>query len=218
MELAFREVSKTFGDQVLFNNLNFILHPGETVCIKTGVLDGGTTLLKMLAGLVNADSGDILLGGKPYSEHHQTDLFNSIAMCFEDGGVLDVFTNYNNIVLPILYHLDVEPSEIHRRIERIGKQLNLLDHMENEPFQLNDVQKRLLNLCKALVIEPRIIIIDELQSGMSNEMRDHVLNFLKSEQSQRHFSIVMTTTAGDRTDFADRTLAIANQSLIEDVA
>lgn len=215
--LTLNDVHKRYGDTILFRGVNLAIGAGETLCIKTGVLDGGTTLLKMLAGLVEADRGTILLEGKPYAEHHPTALFNNVAMCFEEGGVLDVFTNYNNIVLPMLYHLDIEHDVIHERIYSIAEKLDLAPHMGLEPFQLNDVQKRLLNLCKALVVKPKVIIVDELQSGMSNDIRDRVLQFLKDEQQQLQFSIIMTTTAGDRTDFADRVFSIVDHTLIEEV-
>jgi len=216
MKLHVDNISKTYGDIQLFRDTSLLIEPGEIICIKTGVLDGGTTLLKMLAGLTEPDSGKITLNNKVFSEHEPTFLFKNVSMCFEEGGALDVFSNYNNIVLPILYHQDIDPDEIHHRIDRIGTMLNLLDHMDKEPFQLNDVQKRLLNLCRALVIEPSVIIIDELQSGMSKDIRDNVINFLLSEQREKHFSIILTTTAGDRTDFSDRVYRIENYNLIQE--
>lgn len=218
MKLSLVDINKQFDGKILFKDLNFEVMPGETICIKTGVLDGGTTLLKIMAGLQEPSSGKVLLDDKAIVDYQPTDLFNNLAMCFEDGGVLDVFTNYNNIVLPMLYHLDIEHDEIHKRIYRVANKLHLEEHMGKEPFQLNDVQKRLLNLCKALVIEPKLIIIDELQSGMSVDIRDNVIEFLKAEQDEMGFSIVMTTTAGDRTDFADKTFSISDYTLIEEIA
>lgn len=218
MTIQLIDVYKGFENKDLFTAVNLSIAPGETVCIKTGVLDGGTTLLKLMTGLVAPDRGQVLLKSKAFDEHSPKDLFNSVAMCFEEGGLLDVFTNYNNIVLPMLYHFDTEHSEIHDRIYRIAEPLNLIEHLGKEPFQLNDVQKRLLNLCKALVIEPDVLVVDELQSGMSKDIRDSTLSFLLSEQQRLGFSLIMTTTAGDRTDFADRTFEINNNDLVEETA
>lgn len=213
MQLRFNRVSKAFGPVTVFKDLEFCVPEGDVVCIRTGVLDGGTTLLKMMAGLLSADSGEILLGGKRYEAYSDEELFDNVTMCFEEGGLLDVFTNYNNIVFPLLYHLELSQSEINDRIERICSQLYLMDSLELEPCQLNDVQKRLLNLAKALVIEPKVIIVDELQSGMSDEMRDHVLAFLMSEQRRVGFSLIMSVTAGDRIDFANQAWKINNYQL-----
>lgn len=84
-----------------------------------------------------------------------------------------------------------------------------------EPHQLNDVQTRMMNLLRAMVFRPKLILLDEVQSGMSHEMRENMLNVLLREQQEHQYAVVMTVTAGDRTDFADRVLAIHNHQLEE---
>ena len=218
MNLNLRHIYKRFGERELFRDLSVDIPKGQICCVRTGVLDGGSTLLKCMAGIIEVDSGAITLDGKPYSHYSSKELFDAVTFCYESGGLMDVFTNYNNILIPLTYHRDISTDETGDRIDRISTALGISECMDYEPFQLNDVQKRLMNLVKALVIQPQLIFVDELQSGMSDEIRDSVLQFLLDEQQRMSYTIVMTVTAGDIVAFADKTYAISDCHLTDEVA
>lgn len=202
-----------FTDDYLFHQLNLHVKPGNTACIQTGVLDGGTSLLKAAAGLIKPNGGAIKIDGKDILSMTDTEKFNHVSLSFETGGLLGIFTNYNNIVFPLLYHKALPSEQIADKIIPIAEQLGLVDTLKMEPHQLNDVQTRLMNLLRSLVFAPKVLLLDEIQSGMDDYTRTKVLNLILAEQARQGFSVLMTVTAGDETSFADHLYAIENRRL-----
>ena len=89
-------VSIGFDDRVLFENLNHAFGAGEiTVIHKTGVLDGGSTLLKCCAGIVAPLSGSILIGAGNLAQLNSTERFQQLSYCYESEGLVSLFTVYN---------------------------------------------------------------------------------------------------------------------------
>lgn len=213
--LYLQNIDLSFAGKVVFNQLNLRINSGEIVCVDTAVLDGGSSLLKLAAGLCQPDKGNVLIEGTPLNDMTEQARFRATCMAFEAGGLLSIFTNYNNIAFPMLYHTRMSKREIAGQIAPLAEALELSDLLALEPHQLNDVQTRMINLLRAMVFRPKLLLLDEIQSGMSHEMRENMLNVLLEEQQRHQFAVVMTTTAGDRTDFADRVMAIQHQQLEE---
>lgn len=208
-------VSLKFDNKPVFKGLNMRVQPGEMVTVETGVLDGGTSLLKMAAGLCEPTEGSISIDGLAIRDMTEQARFKATCMAFEAGGLLSIFTNYNNIAFPMLYHTSLSKKEIFKKIEPLAKALNIDDLLAMEPHQLNDVQTRLMNLLRAMVFRPKLVLLDEVQSGMSHAMRENMLDVLLREQQLHQYAVVMTVTVGDRIDFADRVMAIKNYQLEE---
>lgn len=206
-------ITLQFGQRRIFDGLELMLQEQEIVCVETGVLDGGSSLLKVAAGLYQPDSGRVWVNGKALDTFSEQERFRASCMCFEDGGLLSLFSNFNNIAFPLLYHTRLKAAEIEQRIVDLAKRLSITELLPLEPHQLNDVQTRMMNLLRALVFRPAVILLDEIQAGMSHAMRDQMLDTLMSEQKEHGFSVVMTVTAGSVVNFASRLLAISQGRL-----
>ncbi|GGF79497.1 ATP-binding cassette domain-containing protein [Alteromonas lipolytica] len=211
--LRLDNVSLSFADKRVFSQLNLRVGSGEIVCVETGVLDGGSSLLKISAGLCAPTEGNVSVDGLAIKDMTEQARFKATCMAFEAGGLLSIFTNYNNIAFPMLYHTSMTKAAIASYIEPLAEALQISELLPLEPHQLNDVQTRMMNLLRAMVFRPKLILLDEVQSGMSESMRDNMLHVLLKEQQQHGYAVVMTVTAGDRTDFADRVLAIRDHKL-----
>jgi ABC-type transporter Mla maintaining outer membrane lipid asymmetry ATPase subunit MlaF len=215
--LQLKNIHIQFDSQVLFHQLNLSVMAGQICCIRTGLLDGGSTLLRCCAGLVQLTEGEVWLEGRNIEQYSDTELFKRISYCQEQQGLLSIFSNYNNIVLPISYHFDIDKHSLHEQIIRLAEKFNLSQYLHKEPQQLNDVQLGLMTLLRALVIGADIILLDEFQAGMSVEMRDTVLKHILAEKEKHGFTLLMTVTAGDDVSFADRVFQISEKQLKEEL-
>ncbi|WP_143871460.1 ATP-binding cassette domain-containing protein [Catenovulum sediminis] len=202
-----------FGDLVLFENAALKLERGKMICLSTGVLDGGTSFLKACAGIVPYQQGQVLIENQDLQNMSDDQRFKHITYCYEVGGLVSLFSVYNNIALPLRYHRSLPNKIIHQRILSAASDLGVLNLLDYEPYELNDVQTRLINLVRALVIRPRVILADELQSGMSPGMRSNVIQVLEEYCAKTNASVLMTTTAGDETAFADQVYYIENRQI-----
>jgi ABC-type transporter Mla maintaining outer membrane lipid asymmetry ATPase subunit MlaF len=212
--LKLLDFSLSFNDSALFNSVDLHVKPKETLCLETSVLDGGSSLLKCFAGIYQATSGQVLLDGQPVYELSDREKFTKVSYCYEHGGLISTFSNYNNIAFPLLYNGLMDKRQIHQRVEELADILNLTPMLDKEPHQLNDVQTRLMNLLRGLCVRPKLLLLDEIQAGMSDEMISDTITLIKQQQKEIGFSLIVTTTAGDVTDFCDRRLAIENKQLV----
>jgi len=215
--LQMTDVTLRFGGRTVFDNLSLTLSAGEMVAVETAVLDGGTSLLKLAAGLLPPTSGKVLFEQQDMATMTGDALFASTCMAFESGGLLGVFTNFNNIAFPMLYHTSLAAPAIKERIVALASELDLLSVLAWEPHQLNDVQTRLMNVLRALVFRPRLILLDEPQSGMSKEWKMKLLSVVKQQMSEHGMSVLMTVSAGDEYWGVDRRFRIHQHRLSEQI-
>lgn len=207
--------SLNLAERSLFNDITLKLERRQTFCIETAILDGGSSLLKCCAGIYQPTKGNVLLEGEQISTLSHEQRFRNLTYCYELGGLISSFSIYNNIAFPLLFNGICKTDEVKNRIYEMAELLDITHLMRLETHQINDVQMRLINLLRALCIQPKVMMLDEIQSGMSDDMIQQLIDVLKNQQSLHGFSILMTTTGGDQTDFADRTFRIENQRLVE---
>lgn len=203
-----------FGDLSLFEDASLQISAGEVVCLATGVLDGGTSFLKACAGIVPFQRGTLLVDGGDIRQLSSDQLFRKVAYCYESGGLVSLFTVYNNIAFPMKYHRNFDDDFIAKRIQFVADLLGITKLLDYDAHQLNDVQLRLVNLARALVIRPKLLLVDELQAGMSPSMREKILAILKRYCDETGASVLMTTTAGDSHSIAQRVYRIENKKII----
>jgi ABC-type transporter Mla maintaining outer membrane lipid asymmetry ATPase subunit MlaF len=213
--LQLEKVKLAFDDTVLFEDLSLRVDSGQICCIRTGVLDGATTLLKCMAGIQEPNSGHCLLKGHSPDSYADAELPHLVCFCYEAGGLVSLFSVYENIVLPLVYHQGVNPATLQSRVAGIADALFIGDCLHQRVYQLNDVQMRLVNMARAVLLGSQLVLLDEFQEGMSPQMRDAVLAYFLAHCREKNVTAIMTTTAGDETGFADRLLAIENERLLE---
>ncbi len=213
--LELQDVSLAGAAGYLFQGVQLEVDAGQVCCIQAGALDGSTTLLKCMAGIVEPSAGRCLVAGRPVSDYGDAELSALVSFCYEDGGLVSLFSVFENIVLPLVYHRGEDPAGLRARVRDIAQALYIEDCLDRRVHELNDVQARLANLARALLTGARLLLVDELQEGMSPAMRDAVLAYLVAQCREQDLTIVMTTTAGDTTDFADRVFQIRDRGVVE---
>ena len=202
-----------YGGKELLKDVNCEFAAGQIVSIrKAGMLDGSSTFLKSCAGILQPLAGDVAWNGRNLNDFKAGERFKNFCYCYEIGGLISLFTVFNNIALPITYHRIFPRQEIQQRIHEVAQKLDIESLLSMEPFQLNDVQTRLVNLARALVLDPHLLLIDEVQAGMSGEMVAAIADVLV-ETAGEGKAVVMVTTAGDDESFANQRYLINNQNL-----
>jgi len=162
--IEFRNVFLTFGDNVALNNVSFILHHGEMILL-TGVSGSGkSVLLRLAMGLLKPDSGQILIEGKAIQELDESELIDLrgglMGMVFQEDSLFSGLPVYENAAYRLEEH-GWSGDEIDRAVAEALRFVGLEGEESKFPEELSGGMKRRLEIARALIGWPRIMLFDE---------------------------------------------------------
>lgn len=174
-------LTKSFNNIEILKNINIDINQGEFVTLlgKSGC--GKSTTLKLIAGLVNPDSGDILFDEKSVLNTKTQN--REAVIVFQDYSLFPHMNVFENIE----FGLKIKKINKNTRKNKVKELLNLvkLEGFEKKyPSQLSGGQKQRVAIARTLAVNPKILLLDEpfssLDINLRNEMREFVLNLQKS--------------------------------------
>lgn len=186
--LEVRNLSFSYRRREVLRNVSFVASPGETVSIVGANGAGKTTLLKILATLFVPDGGNILFDGhnageEPMKFRRQLGYLPEKPALYEDMSVRD-YLDYRA-------HLKGEMEKrIRRRIDEAMEMCRIKDIAKTTIKKLSFGLKKRVQLADALVLRPRVLLLDDFLAGLDRPMRLHVADIL---QSAAAFSSVIAT-------------------------
>lgn len=205
-----------YPETILFDRLNVQFPAGSLIGIETDVLDGATSLLKGIGGMLNDIDGRSILNGCNILTMSATERAGKVGFVYEEQGLISLYDVFQNIALPLEFHTDLTFAQtsalIHTTIEALNMPSALL---QMQPHELNDVQTRLVNLARALVVSPELLLIDELEGGMPDEMIDSTMQLLKNKARQHNMTVLLTSSNEHVLREVDQVLKIQSNQLVE---
>jgi multiple sugar transport system ATP-binding protein len=190
MNVKFDNVSKRFGDRAVVDRLSLEIDEGEFVVLLGPSGCGKTTTLRMLAGLEDATSGDILIGDERVNDvppQHR-----DIAMVFQSYALYPHMTVAENIAYPLRVR-KITKAEIDRRVGRVAEMLEIQSHLSNHPRELSGGERQRVALARAIVREPRVYLMDEPLSNLDARLRVQMRGELKRLQHDLGTTTVYVT-------------------------
>ena len=216
--LELRKLNKGYanGRQVL-TNLDYTLAAGEFVAVMGDSGVGKSTLLNLIAGLDEADSGAILVDGVDMvgmDDDAATRLRRShFGFVFQAFHVLPHLTLLQNIGLPLLLNgADLAPAQ--RMLNAVG----LAGRGTDFPRQLSGGELQRVAIARALVHQPRLVLADEPTGNLDPETAHDVLLLLRAELKASGASAIMVTHSAAAAAMADRILILTREGLKEALA
>jgi len=213
--LSIREVSKSFGKNLVLRRISLEVAEGEFLTILGESGSGKTTLLRIIAGFENADSGEIVMSGErldllpPYRRRVNT-VFQNYALFPH----LDVRDN-------IGYGLSVTKlpkSEIASRVEQALAMVKMQTYANSKPAQISGGQQQRVALARALVNRPGLLLLDEPLSALDANLRRQMQVELKSLQHEVGISFVFVTHDQEEAMVMSERIALLRMGDLEQVA
>ena len=192
-------ITKKFGNNTIFENLDFQAKNNEITSILGPSGTGKTTLLRCLAGLENVDSGKIKIFGEVLNKKNKDNLIKDIGFVFQN---LNLFPN-----LTVIQNLKIVLNSAEKAQDLINK--FRLNGKENElPKNLSGGQKQRVAIARALMLDPKILIFDEPTSALDQEL---ILEFTKTIHDlirQNRTIIIVTHDTNFAKDFSNNIFKI----------
>lgn len=207
-------VNKSFGSFQASKNINFGIEKGKLVGLLGPSGSGKTTILRMLAGLETADSGDILIDGNVVNDVPASK--RGIGFVFQSYALFRYMTIYDNIA----FGLKIQKWPKQRIKERVHEMLKLvgLEGLENRyPNQLSGGQRQRVAFARALAPQPQLLLLDEPFAAIDAKVRLELRSWLREMISSVGVtSIFVTHDQDEAIEVADQ-IIITNQGQIEQI-
>ena len=166
--IEFRDVHLSFDDKKILDGVSFVVRRGETKVILGRSGGGKSTAIRLILGLLKADSGQILIDGEDITDYNEEEMIpvrQKIGMVFQEGALFDSLSVYDNVAYR-LHESGVDEDEVEREVRRMLSFVDLEDAIDKMPDELSGGMRRRVGIARALVGDPAIVLFDEPTAGL----------------------------------------------------
>lgn len=184
--LELKNVTKSYNDRIIFKDLNMNVEKGKFISIIGSFGIGKSTLLKIISGLEEINSGKIIINNKSVKTLKKD---NKIGFAFQEPMLLPWRTVYDNINLPC----EIKKIDKKNKIENLLKKVDLFDKEKVYPSELSGGMQRIVSILRSIVLEPSILLLDEPFSSIDEINRDDLHEKLISLQQEKKITTILVT-------------------------
>ena len=198
VSIKLENVSKTFGDHVVLDNINLEIEDGELFVLLGPSGSGKTTLLRIIAGLEEPNGGKIFIGDKIVNMKPPHE--RNVAMVFQTTVLYPHLTVRDNILFAFkkgVYAKQLS-NEVYERYQEVVELLKIGDLLEKYPEMLSGGEKKRVALAKALIRKPKVILLDEPLSDLDVSLREELM--LEITKIKRKLGVTMVYVTHDQSE------------------
>jgi len=166
--VTLKNLCKTFGLYEALKDISLHIFEHEFLVLLGPSGCGKTTTMRMIAGLEQPSSGDILIDDVRVNDIHARD--RDIAMVFQSYGLYPHMTVRDNIAYPLKVK-GISRSDRYQQVMEAAAKVELLDFLDRKPAELSGGQRQRVALARALIRKPRVFLMDEPLSNLDAQLR-----------------------------------------------
>ncbi|MCM2273552.1 MAG: ATP-binding cassette domain-containing protein [Candidatus Didemnitutus sp.] len=197
-------LTKQFGSTTVLHDVSLDIQPGEIFCIMGPSGSGKSVLVKHIAGLECATSGEVRIGAFDAADPATREKVH-LALVFQAGALFNSLTVYDNLALYLREHRLCNEAGIRERVMHALSILSLEKAVKKYPSELSGGMKKRVAIARALVMEPQLLIYDEPTSELDPVMGATISEIIATLREQTAVtSIVVTHDRDLALSIADR--------------
>ncbi|TAM76296.1 ABC transporter ATP-binding protein [bacterium] len=213
-KVQLRNLTKRYGDFVAVDDFSLDVADGEFVALLGPSGCGKTTTLRMIAGFVEASTGEIRIGERDVTEYPP--YRRNTGMVFQGYALFPHMTVFENVAFGLRMRR-LGAAETHERVAQALKLVRLDGHVDRMPRQLSGGQQQRVALARALVVQPDVFLLDEPLSNLDAKLRQEVrLEIRQLQQALGLTTIFVTHDQEEALTMADR-LVVMDRGAIQQV-
>lgn len=199
--IEIKSLYKSFGEVKAVNDLSFKVKQGELFAFLGVNGAGKRTTISMMCGNLTPDSGSIEICGRD-AEKHIAEITSRIGVVFQSSVLDSVLTVRDNLLSRAsLYGITGKAAR--ERIDELASLLGFSDLLKRTVGKLSGGQRRRVDVARALIHNPEILILDEPTTGLDPQTRKHLWSVIDSLKKQRNMTVFLTTHYMEETADAD---------------
>jgi phospholipid/cholesterol/gamma-HCH transport system ATP-binding protein len=191
-----RELRKSFGPLRVLDGVSFKIEKGESVVIIGRSGGGKSVLLKHVIGLVQPDSGWVLIAGEDITAMNERELIRvrqRFGMLFQGAALFDSLTVAENVAFAFRRNRRLTPAEVARKVAAALEMVDLPGTENKKPSELSGGMKKRVGLARAIVYQPEIVLYDEPTTGLDPIMADSIDRLILRVRDRLQVTTVVVT-------------------------
>jgi len=194
--IEFREVSKSFGTNLVLDRVSFDVQAGETVCIlgRSGV--GKSVALRHIMGFMKPDSGRVIVAGQDitdFTEEQIGRVRQKLTMVFQNGALFDSMSVGENVAFPLRERRSMTEDQIYQIVDGLLNMVGVQPMRDMLPSDLSTGMKRSVAIARALAAEPDCVLYDEPTTMVDPLMAQLLGDLIKRLNIQLKLTSVVVT-------------------------
>lgn len=216
MNVLVDNISKAFGDVKVFENISFMVEPGEILCIKGKSGEGKTTLLRCLNNLETVDEGSIVIDGLDLTKVKDSkDIGKKIGLVFQSYNLFPHLSVMENLMLAPKYLKTGTDDEIKQRARELLETLEIGGKEDVYPFQLSGGQKQRVAIARACMLNPSVLCFDEPTSALDNETTKQISSVIRKLAKTGMSILIVTHDDQFAQEISDRIIKMYDRKIEE---
>jgi sulfate transport system ATP-binding protein len=214
MSIEVRNVSRTFGDFAALDDVSVTIPTGNLTALLGPSGGGKSTLLRIIAGLDDADSGRVLIGGADVTAHKPQR--RNVGFVFQHYAAFKHLTVERNVA----FGLEVRKrpkDEIRQRVHDLLRLVHLDQFADRLPSQLSGGQRQRMALARALAVEPDVLLLDEPFGALDANVRKELREWLRRLHDEVHVTTVFVTHDRDEAMEVADEIVVVNHGRVEQI-
>lgn len=214
MYVELKNICKTFGDYKASDNISINIEQGKLIGLLGPSGSGKTTILRMIAGLENPDSGDIIIGGQRVNDIAAGK--RGIGFVFQNYALFRHMTVFDNIAFGLQVKKE-DKKKIKERVDELIELIGLKGLEKRYPHQLSGGQRQRVAFARAIAPNPKLLLLDEPFAAIDAKVRKELRSWLRHIIDKLGItSIFVTHDQDEAVEVADE-IIVMNKGGIEQV-
>ncbi|MEC8940878.1 MAG: ABC transporter ATP-binding protein, partial [SAR324 cluster bacterium] len=214
--VSFQSVQKSYdGETLVVKDLNLDAHRGEFLTMLGPSGSGKTTCLMMLAGFETVTHGEIILDGT--SINNVPPHKRNIGMVFQNYALFPHMTVYENLAFPLQVR-KMSKSDIEDRVKKVLDMVQLGAFGTRRPMQLSGGQQQRVAVARALVFEPKLVLMDEPLGALDKQLREQMQYEIKHIHENLEVTVVYVTHDQSEALTMSNRIAVFDDGVIQQLA
>ena len=212
-----QRVKKSFGDNLVLDDIDLAIKPGEAVVVAGPSGSGKSTMLRCINGLETIDSGDVRFDGKSVAQAGKNiyKLRAEIGMVFQAFNLFPHKTALENIVLGPVEVKGLSQEKAKERARELLDVVGIPEKADSYPADLSGGQQQRVAIARALAMDPKLMLFDEPTSALDPEMIREVLDVMRELARKGMTMMVVTHEMGFAREVCDRIVFIDEGKIVE---
>lgn len=215
--IKIENLRKDFGEKTVLKDINLNISQGEVVSLIGPSGSGKSTLIRCINFMEEPTSGNVLFEGQNLGTAGKKidKIREEIGMVFQHFNLFPHKTVLENITLAPILTNKMPESEAVKKAEELLERMDLLDKKDVYPASLSGGQKQRIAITRALAMEPKVMLFDEVTSALDPEMVGEVLNVMKDLAKEGMTMIVVTHQMAFAREVADSVVFMEDGHIVE---